>query len=165
MPYRIPLRCGFDPNGLVAFAAFEQEGEEELVEALGDVEGDVVDAILHGALAETVEEVGHLAAVGVGEVAGLEPDLALCLKVDEKMGAGVEVEIDFVGEVVGVEEDDLVLVVAEVTQGVEEGLLAVRMPIGLVVGMREGVGEDDDEGAAVELLGEEVDGLGEGLSG
>ena len=107
----------------MVFAAFEEEGEEELVEVLGDVEGDVVDAILHGALAETVEEVGHLAAVGVGEVGGLQADLALGFEVDEKMGAGVEVEVDLVGEVVGVEEDDLVLVVAEVAEGVEEGFL------------------------------------------
>ena len=34
-----------------------------------------------------------------------------------------------------------------------------------MVGGGEGVGEDGDEGAPVELLGEEVDGLGEGLSG
>jgi len=38
-------------------------------------------------------------------------------------------------------------------EGVEEGILRL---------FGEGVGEDDDEGAAVELLGEEVEGLGNG---
>ena len=33
-------------------AALEEEGEDDLVEALGDVDGDVVDAVLHGALLE-----------------------------------------------------------------------------------------------------------------
>lgn len=66
------------------------------------------------------------------------------------MGTGVEMEIDFAGEVVSMEKDDLVLVVAQVAEGVKEGLL--------LVGAHEGVGEDDDEGAAVELLGGEMEG-------
>lgn len=140
------------------FGAFEEEGEEELVEALGDVDGDIVDAILHGTLAEGVEEGGHLLAVGVGNLIGLEADLAAVFEVDEEGGSCIEVEVDFVGEVVGVEEDDLVLVVAEVAEGVEEGFLRSRGAVG-GGGRGEGVGEDDDEGAAVELLGEEVDGL------
>ena len=51
--------------------------------------------------------------MGVGEVGGLQADLALGFEVDEEVGTGVEVEVDFVGEVVGVEEDDFVLAVAE----------------------------------------------------
>lgn len=39
-------------EGRLLFAAFEEEGEEDLVEALCDVDGDVVDAVLHGALLE-----------------------------------------------------------------------------------------------------------------
>jgi len=93
------------------------------VETLGDVDGDVVDAILHGSLFEGREEVGHLSTVGIGKVGGLQADLALGFEVDEEVGTGVEVEVDLVGEVVGVEKDDLVLVVAQVAEGVEEGFL------------------------------------------
>ena len=39
-------------GGGLLFAAFEEEGEDDLVEALCDVDGDVVDAVLHGALLE-----------------------------------------------------------------------------------------------------------------
>ena len=110
-----------DITGAVLEERPVEEGEEELVESLLDVDGDIVDAILHGATSEIVEEVGHLPAVFVGEVGGLETELAMGFEVDEKVGTGFEVEIDFVGEVVGVEEDDLVLVVAQVAQGVEKG--------------------------------------------
>lgn len=75
------------------------------------------------------------------------------LEVDEEVGARFEMEVDLVGEVVGVEKDDFVFVVPQVPQGVEEWLL--------LVGADEGVGEEDDEGAPVELFGEEVEGLGD----
>ena len=73
------------PNApfLVVFAAFEKEGEEDLVEALGDVHRDIVDAILHRTLAERREELLHLAAVGIGNFVGLQAQLAPAFEVDE----------------------------------------------------------------------------------
>ncbi len=57
-----------------------------MVEPLGDVDGDVVDAVLHGALAEGGEEVGHLAAVFGGDFVGLQFQLVAGLEVDEEVG-------------------------------------------------------------------------------
>ena len=53
------------------------------------------------------------------------------------------------GEVVGVEDDDLVLVVAEMTECVEESLL--------LIGTHESVGEEDDERTFVKLFCCEVE--------
>lgn len=36
-------------EGRLVFASLQEEWEEDLVEALGDVDGDVVNAVLHGA--------------------------------------------------------------------------------------------------------------------
>ena len=41
------------------------------------------------------------------------------------MGAGLEVEIDFVGPIIGVEDNHFVFVVPQVAEGVEERLLIV----------------------------------------
>lgn len=53
-------------------AALEQEGEEDLMESLVDVDRDVVDTVLHGALAEGVEEVGHLPPVVGSDIGRLQ---------------------------------------------------------------------------------------------
>ena len=75
------------------FAAFEEEGENDLVEALGDVDGDVVDAVLQGALLQVGLLAQHLAAVGFGDFGGLQTQLAAGLEVDELMGPRVVVEL------------------------------------------------------------------------
>ena len=49
------------------FAALEKEGEEDLVESLSYVDGDVVDAILEGALLELGLLVFHHGTVGGGD--------------------------------------------------------------------------------------------------
>ena len=41
------------------------------MEALGDVDGDVVDAVLHGAASEVGEGLRHLVPVGFGHLVGL----------------------------------------------------------------------------------------------
>ena len=93
------------------------------MESLGDVDRDVVDAILHGALAKGGKHFRHLAAVGVGDLVGLELKLAVGLEVDEEVRTGVVVEVHLVSHVIGMENDDFVLVMAEVPQSVEEGFL------------------------------------------
>lgn len=135
------------------FAAFEEEGEQYLVEAMGDIYGKIVDAILDGALAEGGEEVVHLEAVVVGNLVGLQLDLSMSFEVDEEVGACLILEVDLVGEVEGVEEDDLVFVVPEMAEGIEERLL--------FVGANKGVGEEDNKGTFVELLCGEMERLGE----
>ena len=54
------------------FAAFEEEGENDLVEALGDVDGDVVDAVLHCALLEIGLLSEHSVAVLLCYLGGVE---------------------------------------------------------------------------------------------
>ena len=129
-------------------AALEEEGEDNLVEALGDVDGDVVDAVLHGALLEVGLLTEHVVAVGLRYLRWLQAECAAALEVHEACGPRAVVELQLVCAVEGVEEYDFVLVVAQVSQGVEECfLLAVA---------DEGVGEEDDERATVQLLGEDV---------
>lgn len=132
------------------FAAFEQEGKHHLMESLGCVDGDVVDAVLHGEVLQVGLLTFHFPTVGVSDFGGVELEGAPRFEVDETMGAVVECELQFALAVEGVEEDYFVAVVTQVAQGVNEVLM-------FVVG-EEGVGEDNDEGAAVELFGDEVEG-------
>lgn len=132
------------------FAAFEQEGKHHLMESLGCVDGDVVDAVLHGEVLQVGLLTFHFPTVGVSDFGGVELEGAPRFEVDETMGAVVECELQFVLAVEGVEEDYFVAVVTQVAQGVNEVLM-------FVVG-EEGVGEDNDEGAAVKLFGDEVEG-------
>lgn len=132
------------------FAAFEQEGKHHLMESLGCVDGDVVDAVLHGEVLQVGLLTFHFPTVGVSDFGGVELEGAPRFEVDETMGAVVECELQFALAVEGVEEDYFVAVVTQVAQGVNEVLM-------FVVG-EEGVGEDNDEGAAVKLFGDEVEG-------
>ena len=119
------------------------------MESLSHVDRYEIDAVLHGASSEEGEVGFHLAAVGVGYLGGLESQFASTFKVDETMGTGIVVEVYLVGVVDGMEEDDLVAVMAQMSQSIEEGLL--------VVGTQDGVGEKDHERTSMELLGEEVE--------
>ena len=132
------------------FAAFEQEGKHHLMESLSCVDGDVVDAVLHGEVLQAGLLTFHFTTVGIGDFGGVELEGAPRFEVDETMGAVVECELQFALAVEGVEEDYFVAVVTQVAQGVNEVLM-------FVVG-EEGVGEDNDEGAAVKLFGDEVEG-------
>ena len=82
------------------------------MEALGDVDGDVVDVVLEGAAMEFGLQLVHLSAVFRGYLVGLKTDEALCLKVDETIRARAKVEVEFKGTVEGVKEDDFMSVVA-----------------------------------------------------
>ena len=90
----------------------------------------------------------HKTAVGAGEFGGLQPHPASALKVNELVGTSVVVEVQLMGAVEGMKEDDFMLVVAQVSEGVEKrfALLVVD----------EGIGENYHERAPVELLGDEV---------
>ena len=57
---------------ILYFAAFQQEREYYLMESLSYVDGEVVDAVLHGLLLEGGLHCRHLAAVGGGYLGGLE---------------------------------------------------------------------------------------------
>ena len=119
------------------------------MESLSNVDRYEIDAVLHGTASQQGEVGFHLAAVGVGYLGGLQSQFAAALKVDETMGTGIVVEVYLVGVVDGMEEDDLVAVVAQMSQSIEEGLL--------VVGTQDGVGEEDHERTSMELLGEDVE--------
>lgn len=129
-------------------AAFEEEGEDDLVETLGDVDGDVVDVVLLGVALQFGLLADHKLAVRLRHLGGLKALRAAALKVNEAQRPRAVVELQLAGAVEGVEDDDFVLVVAQVAQGVEE-------VVALAVG-DEGVGEEHHERAAVQLLGEEV---------
>lgn len=120
------------------------------MESLSCVDGDVVDAVLHGEVLQAGLLTFHFTTVGIGDFSGIKLDCAPRFEVDETMGAVVECELQFALAVEGVEEDYFVAVVTQVAQGVKEVLM-------FVVG-EEGVGEDNDEGAAVKLFGDEVEG-------
>ena len=52
-------------------AAFQQERKYDLMESLGYVDGDIFDAVLHGAVLQFGELLLHLTAVGIGHLGGL----------------------------------------------------------------------------------------------
>ena len=124
------------------------------MESLCNINGHVVDAILHGMLAERRKQFFHLPAVGIGDLMGLQLHLTAALQIDEEVGASVVVEVDFMGEVIGMEDDNFVFVVAQVAQSIEEVFLLI-LPY-------EGICEKNHKGALVELLCGEVDGFGYG---
>jgi hypothetical protein len=121
------------------------------MEALSDIDGDVVDAVLHGALTKGGKHLRHLATVVGGHLFRLQPQLLTALEIDEEMGTGVIVEVHLVGHVIGVKDNDFVLVMPQVPQGIEEGFLLVRT--------YEDVGEEDNKRALVKLLCGEVNGF------
>lgn len=84
-------------------ASFQEKWKDYLMESLDYVDGDVVDAVLHGAVLEFGLLLFHLAAVGVGYFRWLEAELAAGFEVDELMGSGVVVELQLMGAVEGVE--------------------------------------------------------------
>ena len=75
------------------FAAFQQEGEDYLMESLSYVDGDIVDAVLESALLEFGLLALHLLPVGGGNLGGVEPDGVAALEVDEAVGPRVVVEL------------------------------------------------------------------------
>ena len=74
--------------------------------------------------------------VAFGDFIGLEFEVASGFEVNKEMRTGRVVEVDFVGEVVGVEDDDLMLVVAEMAKGIKQSFL--------FVGTNEGIGEKNN---------------------
>lgn len=118
------------------------------MEAESDVYGLVVDVVLKGTMLQGVEGLVHLPAVGFGDFGGVESQLLATLEVDEQVWTGGVVEFQFVALVIGVEEDDFVFVVAQVAQGIEQGLL-----VGI---MDEGIGEYHYQRAPVEAFGCQV---------
>ena len=77
-----------------------------------DVDGDVVDVILEGALLEFGLLALHLCAICGGNLGGVELDGVARFEVYETVGACVVVELKLAGAVEGVEKDDFVLIVA-----------------------------------------------------
>ena len=70
-----------------------------LMEPLSDVDGDIVDAVLHGTVGEVGKKGLHLAAVGVSHLGGLQTQLTAALEVDEAVGPGIVVKFNLVGAV------------------------------------------------------------------
>ena len=93
------------------------------MEALGDIDGDIVDVILHGALTEGVERLRHLTPVVGSDLLGLQFQLPAVLEVDEEVRTGIIIQVYLESPVIGMENDDFVFVMTEVAQGVEERLL------------------------------------------
>lgn len=128
--------------------AFEEERKDDVVEALIDVDGLVVDVILHGVTFEFGGRELHQLTIVVGHLGRINLETLAAFEVDEKGGTVGVVEEEFVRTVEGVEEEHLMFAMTEMAKGIEEGL---AFGIG-----DDGVGEDDDDRTSMELLGKEV---------
>lgn len=85
---------------------------------MGDVDGDIVDTVLESMLLEVGLLALHLLTIGGGDLGRIELEGAATLEVYETIGACIEVELQLLCTVKRVEEDHLVLVVAQMTQSV-----------------------------------------------
>ena len=100
---------------------------------LAYVYGLVVDAVLYGYALYLGSAPCHLFAVTIGHFQGIYLQSMSCLKVDELCGACRVVKPHFVPVVQRVEQEHFMLAVAQVTQGVEEGVV--------LLGAHQGIGE------------------------
>ena len=96
-------------------AAFEQIGKHHLVEALGDVDRLIINSVSDGMLLDVGSLVGHLFPILVGYFSGIDFQLAACFEVDEFGGTVGKGELDLLCKVEGVEKDNLVFAMAQVT--------------------------------------------------
>lgn len=88
---------------LFVSVALEEIGEHHLFEALGYVDGLVVDAVLYGVLFDEVGLADHGFAIFFGHLSGLHFESAAALKVDELGGSVGVVEVYLVAVVQDVE--------------------------------------------------------------
>lgn len=131
--------------------AFEEVGKHYLLKSLRDIDRLVVYSILNSVLLDEGCLLRHRLFVACSHLGGLELEAASCFEVDELGGTVTEVEVHLVGMMECVEEDDLVLAVPQMAEGVEEGVV--------LFGADKGVGEDDHERAPVQLLGGLMEGF------
>ena len=108
-----------------------------MAKALRDVSLDEVDFVLQTFHFELFHKLTHLFAVVIAHLIGLEAHLLAGLHIHEDVGSVFEFEIQFLGFVRYVKEDDLVLVMFEVLEGRKELVV-----IGTVF---EHVAENDDQ--------------------
>lgn len=132
----------------------KEERLHDLVEAEADIDRDVIDLILDCMPLDIRHLAVHSLAILGGEFLGEHLDFLACFHVDEETGLGSEVEVDLFALVDGVEEDDFVLGMAKMAEGIVQIFESARS--------HESVGKDYDHGTAVHLLRHEVERLGDG---
>ena len=132
-------------------AALEQEWQHYLVESSFNIDPLVIDAVANCVLLDIVCVLVHQRTILVGYLGGVHLQAASSFEVDELGGAAGIVKEEFVAMVKGVEQNHFVFGMAQVSQGVHQGVV--------VVGFDQGVGKDDHERSFVELFGGEVQGL------
>jgi len=108
----------------------------------------IVHAELGAAELEAAQEGGHFAAVVLADGWGVDLEAGVGFHVLEGDGTG-EGEVGF-GAVEDLDDDELVAGVAEVLEGQEEA-----------VGIVEEVGDEDDQAAAGDFVGQVMEGIGD----
>ncbi len=131
---------------------FKQEGQQHLVESLLGVDRLVVDAVTDGVLLDVGCLPDHLFSIFFRHLRGHQFDVLAAFEVD-KFGRPVRVvEVYLMPVMQGVEQDHLMLAVAQMPQGVHHGVL--------VVGIHQGIGKNNHKRPSVESFGSQMQSLG-----
>ena len=119
--------------------------------SLSDIDIHPIDAMCTAPVTECFLEFGHALDVRLANFGGMKLELLSRFEVDEACWTVGEGEIHLRAGIEQVEDDHLVLVVAQVLQGADKGLG--------VFGAIKKVAEDEDERAARAGLGDLVEGV------
>ena len=133
---------------LLMSAALEQVGQHHLVEPHGNVYRLIIYAVADGVLLDVGGLYGHLLAIFVGYLGGVDLQPTASFEIDEFRGAIRIVEQYFMPMVEGVKKNHFVFAMAQMAQGIHERVM--------VVGFDQSIGEDDHERPFVQLLSGEV---------
>jgi len=107
------------------FGTFQDVGLHNLIESKVDVDGDVVDMVLHSVTAHLLGLTLHCGTVLGSYLVGECFDALAGFEVDEPIRFVAKVEVKLLVAVEGVEKEHFVFAMAQVPQSVEKGFLLV----------------------------------------
>lgn len=134
---------------LVGLLPFQHVGQQNLVEAFGDVSRDEVNLVLSALDFQLLKVVTDGSFVVITNLVRVYFQLFAGLHIDKAVKPVFQREVELQFLVIGMEEYHLVLVMTQVLEGEKEFL---GIPIRF-----EHITEDDDHRAAVDLFGDTVE--------
>ncbi len=137
---------------LKMLASLQQERQHHRLKPSLNIHALIIDMIPYGLLAYPLHQLRHVVPIQIRHLRRLHLQPATCLKVDELGRSGAEVEIKFVAMVNGVEQQHLVLAVAQMAQRIEKSLF--------LVARNKDIGKNHHQRAPVQTLGKQMQALG-----
>lgn len=132
-------------------APFQQIGEQHLLYTQSHIYWLVVNMVLDGVAFYIRSRPEHILMILFHHFGRLDFEMPACFQVDKFCGAVVEIKLNFLRMMERVEQQHLVFAMAQVAEGIHQGVAVGRF--------HQGVGEYHHHGAAVEPFGGKVQGL------